>query len=136
MWPATLHIPSQEEQEPLEPQPALQAPGLQLPPPWGPTLTEGVVRESEQEAAVAAAAAAGEQEQEEQKEAPQLEQQEAQESGIPIQGGRVWTAQAAHQTSLPPRAQGSASSPNGAAMGPGWGPPEVWKLGGRVCGGA
>lgn len=125
MWLATLHIPRQVEQGAEEPQLALQAPGLQQPQLWGLTVVELAAREVEPEAAV---------QEEEWKQVPQLAEQEMEEPVIPAPGGRVWTAQAAHRTSLAPRAPGWASSPSGAAMGPELGL-EAWRLEGRVCGG-
>lgn len=126
MWLAILHIPRQEEQGAGEPQPVLRALGLQRPLLWGLMVTEVAAREAEQEAAAREV---------EWKEVPPLEEQETEEPGIPAQGGRVWTAQAAHRTSLSPRGPGWASLPSGAAMGPGWAGLEVWRLEGRVSGG-
>lgn len=51
MWLATSHIPRQEQQEAVEPQPAPQALGLRRPPWWALTVAEVAVREAEQEEA-------------------------------------------------------------------------------------
>lgn len=120
---ATLHIPRREEREAEEPQPALQARGLRQPPPWGSAVMEEAVRGAEQDATA----------EEEWREPPQ-EEQEAEEPCLPVQGGKVWKAQAAHWTSLPPRGPGSVSSPSGAAMELVWVEEEAWRPEGRVSG--
>ena len=65
---------------------------------------------------------------------PLREEQETEEPCLPAQGGKVWKAQAAHWTSLPPRGLDLESSPSGAAMELVWVEEEAWRPGGRVSG--